>query len=147
MIALGMLLEFTAKMGDVVHQLAHAPVAVNGCSFNPSGHVPRLHVDQARFAEWNPAPAIKAWAVDYDRALASTHDTLIIRAKERLSRDLGEPVRVRTLARILGCSTHVLQRRFVASTGETLTGYRRRARAAAGIEMLRRTIQAGKESG
>jgi AraC-like DNA-binding protein len=138
LMTLGLLLQFTQRLGAYLHRRVHADQDIAACGFDPARVIPPGHIDPLNLDLWNPGWAVRQWLKAYEAGLAHAHrDELVVRAKRRLAVRLAEPLTVRALARELGCSVAVLQRRFTGEPGDTPTQYRRRQRAGAAIGLLR----------
>jgi AraC-like DNA-binding protein len=139
-LAMATLLQFTQGLGTRIHRRVHSEDPAGACAFNPSAHFVPARIDPAKPEAWMPGAAMRAWAKDFDHAFSRAHQrTVSERAREQLRGDLVQGRGVTALAREVGCSVAVLQRRFAEESGETLTRYRARMRTAMAIERLRDT--------
>lgn len=139
-LAMATLLQFTQGLGALIHRRVHAASPAGSCAFNPSTHFTPVRIDPANPLTWKPGEAMRAWARDFGHAFARAHQRPISeRAKERLRCDLMQRRGVAGLARDVGCSVAVLQRRFAEESGETPGRYRARMRTATAIQRLRDT--------
>jgi AraC-like DNA-binding protein len=135
--AVGLVVQFTHRLGENMHHRVHADERTAGCPFHPPNCSLAAQVPVDWPCAWNAGQVMQGWLFAYERAFTGAHrHDIVQRAKRRLqSCDVG--LTVKGLARELGCSVAVLQRRFAKETGETLTRYRQRLRAVAAIELLR----------
>jgi AraC-type DNA-binding domain-containing proteins len=134
--AVGLLVQFTKRLGEDVHRRFHGEERKKECSFQAPSPSLAAHVPVKWSGLWNPGRAVQAWLASYETAFTAAHQHDIVeRAKRRLRIRRGA-LTITRLARELGCSVAVLQRRFAEETGETPAAYRQRVRVAAAIELL-----------
>jgi AraC-like DNA-binding protein len=133
---IGLVMQFTQRLGDHLHRHAHGEDRGNSCLFRPPTLSIEVEVSVDRPSAWNAGQAVQAWLVAYEAAFIGAHrNDLVLHAKRRMQID-RYTLTIGAVAREIGCSVAVLQRRFAENCGETLSGYRQRMRAAAALELL-----------
>jgi AraC-like DNA-binding protein len=129
-----LLLDFTERLGRQIHAGFHRASGSALCDFDPRCAAPlALPLDAA-------VPDLLAcWTRTYRVAFIRAHRVVSARVKARLQHDAAARERIATLARSLGYSTTVMQRRFAWETGESVVACRTRIRTMNAIRLLRCT--------
>jgi AraC-like DNA-binding protein len=136
-VASSILLQFTIKLGTVIHQRVHRSEASGACAFHPESHLPLLPIDRTNPSAWKPGDAVAMWARRFSAEFGRTHDLLAERARARLLRNPAQRLPLAALARDTAASVSVVHRRFLATVGETPLQYRTRLRVLAAIPLIR----------